>query len=94
MLKIENITARYGSIEALRGVSLDARPGEIVTLIGANGAGKTTLMMTICGQPNAASGKVIFNGEDITALPTDQIVRRGIALGLVHAPGAHHQHAP
>ncbi len=80
MLKIENITARYGAVEALRGVSLEARPGEIVTLIGANGAGKTTLMMTICGQPNAASGKVIFNGEDISALPTDQIVRRGIAL--------------
>jgi branched-chain amino acid transport system ATP-binding protein len=80
MLRLENITARYGAIEALRGVSLDARAGEIVTLIGANGAGKTTLMMTICGQPSAAAGKVIFNGEDITRLPTDQIVRRGIAL--------------
>jgi branched-chain amino acid transport system ATP-binding protein len=80
MLHIDNITARYGSIEALRGVSLDAHDGEIVALIGSNGAGKTTLMMTICGQPGAASGKVIFNGEDITRLPTDEIVRRGIAL--------------
>jgi branched-chain amino acid transport system ATP-binding protein len=80
MLKLENIYARYGVIEALRGVSLKAHEGEIVALIGANGAGKSTLMMTICGQPNAASGKVIFNGEDISALPTDEIVRHGIAL--------------
>jgi branched-chain amino acid transport system ATP-binding protein len=80
MLKLENVLARYGVVEALRGVSLDAKTAEIVALIGANGAGKTTLMMTICGQPNAAGGKVIFNGEDITALPTDEIVRRGIAL--------------
>ena len=80
MLKIENLFARYGAIEALRGVSLDVGKGEIVTLIGSNGAGKTTLMMSICGQPNAAGGKVICDGEDITALPTDAIVRRGIAL--------------
>jgi branched-chain amino acid transport system ATP-binding protein len=80
MLKLENVYARYGVVEALRGVSLEAHAGEIVTLIGSNGAGKTTLMMTICGQPGAASGKIIFNGEDISALPTDQIVRRGIAL--------------
>jgi branched-chain amino acid transport system ATP-binding protein len=80
MLKLEKVIARYGAIEALRGVSLEARPGEIVALIGSNGAGKTTLMMTLCGQPNAAGGKVIFDGEDITALPTDQIIRRGIAL--------------
>lgn len=80
MLKIENIFARYGVIEALRGVSLEAHKGEIVALIGANGAGKSTLMMTICGQPNPAGGKIIFNGEDISTLSTDQIVRRGIAL--------------
>jgi branched-chain amino acid transport system ATP-binding protein len=80
LLKLENIVARYGVVEALRGVSLDVAKGEIVTLIGANGAGKTTLMMSICGQPNAASGKVIFDGDDITNLPTDQIVQRGIAL--------------
>ena len=80
MLKLENVFARYGVVEALRGVSLTVGKGEIVTLIGANGAGKTTLMMTICGQPNAASGKIIFDGTDITALPTDQIVHRGIAL--------------
>jgi len=80
MLRLENVYARYGVVEALRGVSLEAQKGEIVALIGSNGAGKTTLMMTICGQPNAAGGKVIFEGEDITALPTDRIVRHGIAL--------------
>ncbi len=80
MLELDNISARYGAIEALNDVSLDVSAGEIVTLIGANGAGKTTLMMTICGQPRAAAGSIIFDGEDITCLPTDQIVRRGIAL--------------
>ena len=80
MLKLEAVSARYGPVEALKGVDMDVKTGEIVTLIGANGAGKTTLMMTICGQPRAAAGKVLFNGEDITALPTDEIVHRGIAL--------------
>jgi len=80
MLKLEKISARYGVIEALRGVDLEVRAGEIVTLIGANGAGKTTLLMTICGQPRAAGGRILFNSEDITALPTDKIVRHGVAL--------------
>lgn len=80
MLQVENISARYGAVEALRGVSLDVRAGEIAALIGSNGAGKTTLMMTMCGQPNAAAGRVIFDGQDITDLPTDEIIRRGIAL--------------
>jgi branched-chain amino acid transport system ATP-binding protein len=80
MLKLENISARYGAVQALHDVSMDVRAGEIVTLIGANGAGKTTLMMTICGQPPAAAGHVHFNGSDITHVPTDDIVRRGIAL--------------
>jgi branched-chain amino acid transport system ATP-binding protein len=80
MLKLTNVSARYGAIEALRGVDLEVRASEIVTLIGANGAGKTTLLMTICGQPKAAEGRIAFAGEDITALPTDQIVRRGVAL--------------
>ena len=80
MLRLDKVTARYGAIEALSGVDLDVKTGEIVTLIGANGAGKTTLMMTICGQPRAASGKVIFDGNDITQMQTDKIVRQGIAL--------------
>src|SRR5271163_1116218 len=80
MLTISGVHAFYGNIEALKGVDLDVRAGEIVTLIGANGAGKTTLLMTICGQPHAAAGTVTFDGEDITRLPTDEIVRRGVAL--------------
>lgn len=80
MLKLTGIAARYGVVEALRDVELEARKGEIVTLIGANGAGKTTLMMTICGQPRAAAGQIFFDGAEITNLPTDEIVRRGVAL--------------
>jgi branched-chain amino acid transport system ATP-binding protein len=63
----------------LRGVDLSVGEGEIVTLIGANGAGKSTLLMTICGNPHASAGRVLFEGEEITELPTFQIVRRGIA---------------
>ena len=80
MLKLEQVCARYGVIEALSGVDMEVKQGEIVTLIGANGAGKTTLMMTICGQPPAFAGKVYLENVDITALPTDQIVRQGVAL--------------
>jgi len=80
MLKLTGISARYGAIEALRDVDMEVNASEIVTLIGANGAGKTTLLMTICGQPRAAAGRIVFNGEDISTLPTDAIVRRGVAL--------------
>jgi branched-chain amino acid transport system ATP-binding protein len=80
MLKLSGLSARYGAVEALRGVDLDVQEGEIVALIGANGAGKTTLMMTICGCPRATAGSVVFDSSDITKLSTDEIVRRGIAL--------------
>ncbi|HJN21179.1 MAG: ABC transporter ATP-binding protein [Alphaproteobacteria bacterium] len=79
MLSLEGVHTHYGPIEALRGVDLSVGEGEIVTLIGANGAGKSTLLMTICGNPHASAGRVLFEGEEITALPTFQIVRRGIA---------------
>ena len=69
-MQLDNITARYGAIEALRGVDLQVKPGEIVTMIGANGAGKTTLMMTICGKPRAASGRIMVNVHELTGLPT------------------------
>ncbi len=82
MLSIRNLQASYGRIQALHGVDIDVAAGEIVTLIGANGAGKTTLLMTLCGKPRAGAGSITFEGEDITHLPTYQIVRRGIA----HAP--------
>ena len=79
MLKIQGVHTFYGSIEALKGVDMEVSAGEIVTLIGANGAGKSTLLMTICGNPQAKFGRIIFEGEDITRVPTFEIVRRGIA---------------
>jgi branched-chain amino acid transport system ATP-binding protein len=79
MLDIAGVHTFYGHIEALRGVDLKVEQGEIVTLIGANGAGKSTLLMTICGTPQAREGSIRFEGEDITRLPTFQIMRKGIA---------------
>jgi branched-chain amino acid transport system ATP-binding protein len=82
MLTVSGIDAYYGHIHALRDVSLEVAEGEIVTLIGANGAGKSTLLMTICGNPRASQGTIVFDGQDITHLPTHRIARFGIA----HAP--------
>jgi branched-chain amino acid transport system ATP-binding protein len=79
MLTIKGVHTYYGSIEALKGVDMQVEAGEIVTLIGANGAGKSTLLMTICGNPQARFGSVVFEGRDITRLPTFEIVRLGIA---------------
>ena len=79
MLSIKGVHAFYGHIEALRGVDVEVKHGEIVTLIGANGAGKSTLLMTICGNPRAAKGRIVFDGEDISAKPTHEIIRSGIA---------------
>lgn len=79
LLQIKNVETFYGKIQALRGVSLDVYEGEIVTLIGANGAGKSTLMMTICGDPRASSGQIIYDGVDITNMPTHEIMRREMA---------------
>jgi branched-chain amino acid transport system ATP-binding protein len=78
LLAIDHVTASYGRIPVLHGVSLDIHPGEVVALIGGNGAGKTTLMMTIFGRPRAREGKIIFDGRDITALPTHLIARAGV----------------
>ncbi len=79
MLELREVHTHYGRIEALKGISLDVRKGEIVTIIGANGAGKTTLLMTISGDPRASAGRIVFEGEEITRLPTYEIVRRGIS---------------
>ncbi|MGH1351905.1 MAG: ABC transporter ATP-binding protein [Methyloligellaceae bacterium] len=79
LLDIKNVKTHYGKIIALRGVDLEVHKGEIVTLIGANGAGKSTLMMTICGKPRASSGKIIFDGKDITSMPTHEIMHLSIA---------------
>jgi branched-chain amino acid transport system ATP-binding protein len=79
MLNVSGIHTFYGRIAALHGVDIDVDKGEIVTLIGANGAGKSTLLMTVCGNPKARQGRIIFDGEDITGLPTYDIMRRGIS---------------
>jgi branched-chain amino acid transport system ATP-binding protein len=79
LLALRQVETFYGPVRALSGVSLDVRGGEIVTLIGANGAGKSTLLMTICGNPQASSGSVTFEGRDITRMQTHAIARLGIA---------------
>jgi branched-chain amino acid transport system ATP-binding protein len=79
LLKVQGVETYYGNIRALSGVDVEVHKGEIVSLIGANGAGKSTLMMTICGSPQAKNGQVIFDGEDITKLPTHLIARKRIA---------------
>jgi branched-chain amino acid transport system ATP-binding protein len=80
LLEVTGIRTRYGAIEALKGVSLTVDAGEVVTLIGANGAGKSTTLRSISGLTPAAAGTVTFEGEDITHVPADEIVTRGIAL--------------
>ena len=79
LLSVRGVTACYGKIVALRNVDIDVADGEIVTLIVANGAGKSTLMMTICGNPRAREGAIVFDGQDITRLPTHEIARLRIA---------------
>jgi len=79
MLRIQSITASYGKIQALRGVSLHVSPGDIVTLIGANGAGKTTILNTISGLVPVQSGKILFSGQNITGISPENIVKLGIS---------------
>ena len=80
MLDLKDIRVRYGGIEALGGISMSIPKGKIVTLIGSNGAGKSTTLRTITKLVKPYSGTVIYNGDDITALPTQEIVKRGITL--------------
>ncbi len=79
LLSVRGVTTYYGNIIALRGVDLDVNQGEIVTLIGANGAGKSTLMMTVFGNPRAREGRIVYDGADITNMPTHEIARKRIA---------------
>ena len=80
LLEVTDIRARYGAIEALKGVSLTVEPEEVVTLIGANGAGKSTTLRSISGLTPASAGRITFAGEDITRVPAHEVVSRGIAL--------------
>ena len=80
MLKVRDLNVHYGSIHALKGLCLDVPKGGIVTLIGANGAGKTTTLRAITGLSKASSGTIEFNGQNITNLPSHEIVRLGISM--------------
>ncbi len=79
LLEVADVVSGYGEMEILHGVTLHVDRGEIVSLIGPNGAGKSTVIKTIFGLVPAWSGQVVFDGEPITALPPEQIVRRGIS---------------
>jgi branched-chain amino acid transport system ATP-binding protein len=79
LLSGTGVETYYGKIQALKGIDFEVREGEIATLIGSNGAGKSTLMMTIFGTPRARAGKIVFDGQDITQMPTHEIARLGIA---------------
>jgi branched-chain amino acid transport system ATP-binding protein len=82
MLEISDLHVKYGAIEALKGISLSVKPGQIVTMIGANGAGKSTLLRAVSGLIKVASGSIVFNDVDIANLPAHKVVKAGIS----HAP--------
>ena len=79
LLQIIGLRAAYGKIVALKGVDLEVHRGEIVALIGSNGAGKSTLMMSVFGRPRAQAGHIVFDGQDITHVPTHEIARLRIS---------------
>lgn len=85
MLKVEKLVTKFGSVVAVNGVSLTAAESKITTVIGANGAGKSTLLRTISGLERPSSGTITWQGESITGLRAEEIVRRGIA----HVPEGH-----
>ena len=88
LLKVEDLHYYYGSIHAVKGVSFEVRPGEIVALIGANGAGKTTVLRTICGllDPKGMHGKINFSGVEISKAPAHKIT----AMGIFHVLEGRH----
>jgi branched-chain amino acid transport system ATP-binding protein len=80
MLNVNNINVRYGTLAALRGVSIDVNPGEIVTIVGPNGAGKSTLLLTISGILTPVKGSISLEGKTITGRKPEAITRMGISL--------------
>ena len=79
LLELRNLETYYGPVMAIRGVSLEVREGQIVTLLGANGAGKTTVLKTVCGAMDPQKGSVKLSGKEIQTLDPDVIARKGIA---------------
>ena len=86
MLEVKDLYVNYGAVEAIKGISFQVNPGEIVTLIGANGAGKTTTLHTISGLTKAKSGSVTYNGKDLLKTEPSKI----ITLGIAHVPEGRH----
>jgi branched-chain amino acid transport system ATP-binding protein len=86
ILRLEGLAAAYGKIDAVKGIDLEVKRGQIVTLLGANGAGKTTTLKTISGLVRAKAGRVLFAGADITQMPAHEIARAGV----VHVPEGRH----
>ena len=82
MLEVRDLEVYYGVIQAIKGISFDVNQGEIVALIGANGAGKTTTLHTITGLIHAKSGKIVYEGTDITKVPGYKLV----GMGIAHVP--------
>lgn len=80
MLTLENVSVNYGAIEALTNITLHVEQGEVVTLIGANGAGKTTTLRTITGLLEPKEGRVMYEGKQISGMPTHKLVPMGIAM--------------
>lgn len=78
MLRVEDINVYYGAIHAIKGISLDVPDGEIVALIGSNGAGKSTTLRTISGLMKPKTGRIVYDGEDITGVPAHKIVGKGL----------------
>ena len=78
MLRVEDINVYYGAIHAIKGISLEVNDGEIVALIGSNGAGKSTTLRTISGLMKPKTGRIMYDGEDITGVPAHKIVGKGL----------------
>ena len=82
MLEIEDVYTAYDKADVLQGVSLKVESGSITCLLGSNGSGKTTLVRSILGLTPARAGRIVFNGADITQLPTHKIIAAGIACNI------------
>ncbi|MBA2334712.1 MAG: ATP-binding cassette domain-containing protein, partial [Blastocatellia bacterium] len=80
MLTLENVSVNYGAIEALTNITLHVEQGEVVTLIGANGAGKTTTLRTVTSLLDPKEGRVMYEGRQISGMPTHKLVSMGIAM--------------